>query len=325
MENWRKAIQNFKPAVEYLLGEMSGSEVGLDLQNQTMANVKETTESFHEFKIYKTIEEKFQVEALIGFKGNWTALFSDLKAQLPDQEESETEKMVYREITDTLSGLVAESLENTGIELRIDPFSEISSEKVKTVLNLQKYVVSVFHLNTTEQKDSEHLELVFAISIPNEQIVSEKMEKWGGSNQVTTPDFLEVLLNVAKNMNSIANRQDNEGSARFRNDEGTNVEFEPFDKSQDVKNRREVRNIDMLKDVEMQVSVELGRKKMPLGKILQLMKGSVIELEKLAGEPVDILVNGRCIAMGDVVVIDEHFGVRITRLMAAHESMKKVS
>jgi flagellar motor switch protein FliN/FliY len=81
----------------------------------------------------------------------------------------------------------------------------------------------------------------------------------------------------------------------------------------------------MLKDVEMQVSVELGRKKMPLGKILQLMKGSVIELEKLAGEPVDILVNGRCIAMGDVVVIDEHFGVRITRLMAAHESMKKVS
>lgn len=325
MENWRKAIQNFKPALEYLLGEMSGVKTDLELQKQEMADVKETTKSFDGFKIYKTIEEKFQVEALIGFKGDWTGLFSDLIEQLPEQEPSETEKLVYREITESFSGLISESLENTGIELRIDPFSEISNEKVKTVLNLQKYVVSLFQLTPIDQKDSVQAELVFAISIPNEQIAGEILEKWDGSNQMIVPEFSEVSLNVARNMSSASNQHDNGGSARFRNNEGMNVEFEPFDKSQNVKNSREIRNIDMLKDVEMQVSVELGRKRMPLGKILQLMKGSVIELEKLAGEPVDILVNGRCIAMGDVVVIDEHFGVRITRLMAAHESMKKVS
>lgn len=325
MENWRKAIQNFKPALELLLGEMSGVKAGLELQKQEMADVKETTKFFDGFKIYKTIEEKFQVEALIGFKGDWTGLFPDFIKQLPEQEEPETEKLVYREITESLSALISESLENTGVELRIDPFSEISSEKVKTVLNLQKYVVSVFQMKPEDQADSVDAELVFAISIPNEQIAGEILDKWDGSNQIIAPEFSDISLNVAKNMNSASSQPGDEGTARFRNDEGMNVEFEPFDKSQNVKNSREIRNINMLKDVEMQISVELGRKRMPLGKILQLMKGSVIELEKLAGEPVDILVNGRCIAVGDVVVIDEHFGVRITRLMAAHESMKKVS
>ena len=62
---------------------------------------------------------------------------------------------------------------------------------------------------------------------------------------------------------------------------------------------------------------------MPLGKILQLVKGAVIELDKLSGEPVDILVNNRRIAVGNVVVIDEHFGVRITNLLAEHKQMKQ--
>ena len=80
-------------------------------------------------------------------------------------------------------------------------------------------------------------------------------------------------------------------------------------------------SMDLLKDVEMDVSVELGKIELPLGKVLQLSKGSVIELEKLAGEPVDILVNGHRIAHGEVVVIDEHFGVRISNLITTRQRL----
>ena len=86
----------------------------------------------------------------------------------------------------------------------------------------------------------------------------------------------------------------------------------------------EVHSMDLLKDVDLDVSVELGRIELPLGKVLELAKGSVIELEKLAGEPVDILVNGNRIALGEVVVIDEHFGVRISSLVTTKKRLAKI-
>lgn len=73
-------------------------------------------------------------------------------------------------------------------------------------------------------------------------------------------------------------------------------------------------NLDLLLDVKMPLIVELGRSRMLIRDILELGPGSVIELDKAAGEPVDLLVNGRLIARGEVVVIDENFGLRITEL-----------
>ena len=75
-------------------------------------------------------------------------------------------------------------------------------------------------------------------------------------------------------------------------------------------------NIDLLLDVALQVSVELGRARLTIGDILALRAGSVIELDKLAGEPVDILVNGTRIARGEVVVVDEKFGVRVLEVVS---------
>jgi flagellar motor switch protein FliN len=74
--------------------------------------------------------------------------------------------------------------------------------------------------------------------------------------------------------------------------------------------------IEMLIDVALEVSVELGRSHMSIGEILGLRTGSVIELDKLAGEPVDVSVNGTLIARGEVVVVDEKFGVRITEVVS---------
>ncbi len=84
----------------------------------------------------------------------------------------------------------------------------------------------------------------------------------------------------------------------------------------------ETQNIDMLLDVNLPVSIELGRTRMSISDILSLGPGSVVELNKLAGEPVDLLVNYKIVARGEVVVIDENFGVRITTLISPTERLK---
>jgi flagellar motor switch protein FliN len=76
------------------------------------------------------------------------------------------------------------------------------------------------------------------------------------------------------------------------------------------------RNLDLLMDVMLQVVVELGRTRMPLRQVLELQQGSVVELDRLAGEAVDVYVNERLIARGEVVVVDDKFGVRITELIS---------
>src|SRR5699024_10849345 len=88
------------------------------------------------------------------------------------------------------------------------------------------------------------------------------------------------------------------------------VAFSNFDKTELPQNNQ--RNLDMLLDIPLQVTVELGRTKKRIQDILDSSPGSVIELDKLAGEPVDVLVNQKLIAKGEVVVIDESFGVRVT-------------
>src|SRR4051794_280391 len=74
--------------------------------------------------------------------------------------------------------------------------------------------------------------------------------------------------------------------------------------------------IDLLLDISLQVTVELGRARMKIQEILGLRNGSVIELDRLAGEPADILVNGTLIAKGEVVVVDEKFGVRVIEVVS---------
>jgi flagellar motor switch protein FliN/FliY len=84
-------------------------------------------------------------------------------------------------------------------------------------------------------------------------------------------------------------------------------------------------DISLLLDIEMTMTVELGRTTRLVKDILGLGEGSIIELDKLAGEPVDLLVNGKLIARGEVVVIDENFGVRVTDIVSQDERFKSVN
>ncbi len=83
--------------------------------------------------------------------------------------------------------------------------------------------------------------------------------------------------------------------------------------------------LELLFDLQLPVSIELGRTNMLIRDILQLGRGSVIEFDKLVSEPIDVIINGKKIAEGEVVVIDKHFGIRITQLIDQEERLKSLN
>ena len=84
-------------------------------------------------------------------------------------------------------------------------------------------------------------------------------------------------------------------------------------------------DLDLILDIPVQLTVELGRTKIPIRHILQLAQGSVVELEALAGEPMDVLVNGYLIAQGEVVVVNDKFGIRLTDIVTPAERVRKLN
>jgi flagellar motor switch protein FliN len=84
-------------------------------------------------------------------------------------------------------------------------------------------------------------------------------------------------------------------------------------------------DINMILDIPVQLTVELGRTRIPIKHILQLAQGSVVELETMAGEPMDVLVNGYLIAQGEVVVVNDKFGIRLTDIVTPSERMRRLS
>jgi flagellar motor switch protein FliN/FliY len=84
------------------------------------------------------------------------------------------------------------------------------------------------------------------------------------------------------------------------------------------------RNLELVMDIPIQLTVELGRTKMPIRNLLQLAQGSVVELNELAGEPLDVFVNGCLVAQGEVVVVNEKFGIRLTDIITPSERLKKL-
>lgn len=96
--------------------------------------------------------------------------------------------------------------------------------------------------------------------------------------------------------------------------------FEDADQTQGETNK----NLDLLMDIKLQLTVELGRTELPIKKVLELTRGSIIELEKVAGEPVELYANGKLVAHGEVVVIEDNFGLRITSITDPDERLKGI-
>jgi flagellar motor switch protein FliN/FliY len=98
-----------------------------------------------------------------------------------------------------------------------------------------------------------------------------------------------------------------------------------FPKLEKGRGQKSIKDLDFLLDIPLEISVELGRTKILVNDLLQLGQGSVIELSKLAGEPLEILINQKLIARGEAVVVNEKFGVRITDIISPMERVKQLA
>ncbi|WP_455720985.1 flagellar motor switch phosphatase FliY [Agathobacter sp.] len=138
----------------------------------------------------------------------------------------------------------------------------------------------------------------------------------------TPPPAPQQTPNNANTMNQSAMNQNTNFQNNY-NEQPVNVQpaqFTPFGAMPNQAYQPE--NIDLIMDVPLEVTVELGRTKKSISDILDFGPGKIIELNKLAGEPIDVLVNGKYVAKGEVVVIEESFGVRITEIVNANKSNK---
>ncbi len=108
----------------------------------------------------------------------------------------------------------------------------------------------------------------------------------------------------------------------FDLDEGLDVDPQAQEAAAEA--QEQARSIEFLLDVPLDVSVEIGRCRMMIHELLQLGQGAVIELNKLAGEPLDVLINNRLIARGEAVVVNERFGVRLTEIISPVERLERL-
>lgn len=124
------------------------------------------------------------------------------------------------------------------------------------------------------------------------------------------------------NIDSMEEKKAEISSAKFPIDE---PKFQEIESTRDETDLGEIDpKLELLYDLQLPVTIELGRTNMLIRNILKLGRGSVIEFDKLVSEPVDVLVNGRKVAEGEVVVIDKHFGIRITTLVDPSDRLKSI-
>jgi flagellar motor switch protein FliN/FliY len=194
---------------------------------------------------------------------------------------------------------------------RVVNFSEANIEFPPIETDKEAYVISIkFNV-----KINGIAETTFWQFIPMKfaQKIRELVEKTFGK---TTED-------EESSKNSNTQKRSNSNVIKEKKVKVQPVEFGEFEKKEEpISPNIDLSKLELLLDVPLELKVELGSTKLNLREILELHEGSMIQLNKLAGEPLDIYANGRLIARGEVVVIDENFGIRVTEIVSLRERMK---
>ncbi|WP_156289073.1 flagellar motor switch phosphatase FliY [Oceanobacillus salinisoli] len=259
-----------------------------------------------------------------------------------DTELNEIHLSAVQESMNQMMGTAATSMSTIfNKKVDISPPSILDDTKSsEDILEEEAYVKISFRLRVGNLIDSNMMQLMpvqFAKEIVNELLNSSK-EKQPVSNESTPVSEEKKGIGTMNRGSSQSNQESY--SMPEQQQKGTenpqyignnmmqgqaNVQDASFSNLEKVQlNTNEHRNLDMLLDIPLNVTVELGRTKRPIRDILDFSKGSIIELDKLAGEPVDILVNNKLIATGEVVVIDENFGVRVTDIISKTDRLMKL-
>ncbi|GKX28975.1 flagellar motor switch phosphatase FliY [Vallitalea longa] len=265
---------------------------------------------------------KIIADLMMGGDGN------NVEAQLSDlhlSAISEAMNQMIGSAATSMSSMFGKKIDINPPSSNIVDFDVEESEEFAEFLNKEFLKVS-FKMQIGELVDSEMMQLYpmeFAKDIydnfmacqeeaaekeeeqPKEQ-VEEQPVKSTPKQQI--PNQRMQMPNMAGYNNMNNSSSDNQ----FRNIDVQQAQFQDFDINAVMQQKE---NIDLIMDVPLEVTVELGRTSKPIKEILEFAPGTIIELKKLAGEPIDVLVNGKNVAKGEVVVIDENFGIRITDII----------
>lgn len=266
----------------------------------------------------------------------------------PKQELSEIELSAVQEAMNQMMGASATSM-STVFSKRVDispPIVEYKDidklEKVVGKVEEDVFVRVRFNLKVGELIDSDMTQLIplpFAKTLVKQllepepveeempqEVVEETTISTSEPQQTQQVEQTQQLDQTEQAMQQQIPQQTNPqliGNNISPNSSVQSASFSNFDQVE-LSNQGQ-RNLDMLLDVPLSVTVELGRTKKNVEEILELTQGSIIELDKLAGEPVDVLVNNKLIAKGEVVVIDENFGVRVTDIVSPRDRLMKLN
>jgi flagellar motor switch protein FliN/FliY len=166
--------------------------------------------------------------------------------------------------------------------------------------------------------------------IPQETVAAEEIEVETQIEEASeeTSKVVSNFEPLVENINDAEEPEYAQAEApqRHSNEETVTVQpvkfasFEDLSQTQGEANK----NLDILMDIKLQLTVELGRTELPIKKVLELTRGSIIELEKVAGEPVELFANGKLVAHGEVVVIEDNFGLRITSITDTEDRLKGI-
>lgn len=245
---------------------------------------------------------------------------NDLYLSAAQEGLSQITGAAISEMVNLLSGRRI-GIKNTSCSLKVEgwlPFELLPSSEN----------VWVFSLNA-EIKDVGNLKLWSLMPQKIVQVLSDEIKKRVGSREQPQKRSEQGPKETGSPVSAKVSQVAREASGRVVGEEVSGAvevrpaEFVPLDK-QIADQDMDGHNFDLIVDVPVRITVRLGQAAKTIGEILNLTPGSVIELDKMAGDPVDILVNGKLIARGEVVVIDENFGVRITEIVNRSDRIKSL-
>ncbi len=335
MENWKETIQKYLVHIENFLTSVLLEETKIETvssdpiaQDALLEDVKKK-----DVFIFAT-DEISNSDIIILLDEEWFGLLSSIMLGVEEKSNNEITRDLLMKFAKDLSESIKSALNDDGIEFKLSDVSIFTQAQLSKAMNHTEYFQMKLEV---EGLADENVRAELIIGNP-EALTKDEKAAASEEDAESEEEQPESEINEPENQKkepaekNISEEKENfqETDAAEMEKEGSkevvisakHAEFDDFtDQNIPGINGKngDSRSMDMLKDVKMDLSVELGRIELPLGKVLQLSKGSVIELEKLAGEPVDILVNGLCIAKGEVVVIDEHFGVRIASLVTTRQ------
>jgi len=323
MDILKETLEQYVPTIEEFLTSILLEETDIEVDAFEEVENEFALEHLNDTDVYLyTREQNISSDVIIVLDQEWFGLLSSIMLGIEEKEKNEQTIGLLEEFADDLAEVIKEEASSNGLEFEFGEVKVFSKAEMQEELCHEKYIWTKLDI---EGVADEVVRAEFLLGDPETEIEKEEVEELAEEEfeEETLSELSSLEEGDDEDFSTIDSRAEPKERKKEKVISARHIEFAEF-AEENGNGNGEVHSMDLLKDVDLDVSVELGRIELPLGKVLELAKGSVIELEKLAGEPVDILVNGNRIALGEVVVIDEHFGVRISSLVTTKKRLAKI-